>query len=97
MSLAVAEVDVTNTFFPPVAPNTTSFIAYSLPASPGIWWYSVELDSTHHGTGVSVTKELFSDASFSLASKIMLSVPWSLPTDLYLPHSLFLAHTAQST
>ena len=70
--LAVAEVDVTNTFSPPVAPNTTSFLTYSLTASPGIWWYSVELDSTHQGTGVSVTKEIFSDAN--LTNKIIPSL-----------------------
>lgn len=72
VSLAINEVDVTNTFSPPVPPSTTSSLTYSLTASPGQWWYEVELDSTHQGTGVSVTKELFSDPA--LTNKIIPSL-----------------------
>ena len=74
VSLATDEVDVTNTFSPPVGINQNGMLTYSLTASPGQWWYSVELDSTHQGTGVSVTKSLFSDPTFTTQIPIVGSL-----------------------
>ncbi len=63
-SLNLNEVDVSNQFVPPT--TTSGTITYSLTASPGYWWTSVELDSTHGGLNVSVLKDVFQDAALTI-------------------------------
>jgi hypothetical protein len=65
VSLSPNEIDISNAFSPILGTNQSGFLTYSITASPGEHWIAVELDSTHQGSGVSVTKELFSDSLFT--------------------------------
>jgi len=69
------EVDVLN-LYSPVQTQGTGTVLFSLTSAPGKWWTSVELDSTHQGTGVSVTKELYGTwDGVNLTNPITLSAP----------------------